>query len=126
MKQSLESICSDFNEWPSQWKGIDEDLPYGTNLLEEFRPFAEQLALSGLAKKTIKKHLVNLFLLGGEIIRNVGIDDEYHIPPIEVLKISVGIDGGPYCRHLYSEDEQRSFDSTCRKLDKFLVNRIND
>ncbi|MFH1008875.1 MAG: hypothetical protein V1800_15475, partial [Candidatus Latescibacterota bacterium] len=45
---------------------------------------------------------------------------EYHIPPIEKLKEAIGSDGGPYCRHIDSEAALTSFDSTCRKLHRFL------
>jgi hypothetical protein len=103
--------------------GIKKDLEYGKQLLEAMRPFAESLAEDGLAKKTIKKHLTNLWLLGGEVIRNVSLYDEYSIPASEKLKQSIGPDGGPYCRHLNSEAELESFDATCRKLHKFLEQR---
>ena len=62
----------------------------------------------------------NLWLLGGEIIRNVNTFDEYDISPDQKLRDSVGPDGGPYCRHLDSEPEVESFHATCRKLHKFL------
>lgn len=116
----LTDICPDFPEWPERWMGVDEDLVYGKHLLEEMRPFAEFLAESGLTKKTIKRHLTNLWLLGGEIIRNVSLYEEYSIPASEKLRDSICPDGGPYCRHLDSEEEMRSFDSTCRKLHKYL------
>jgi hypothetical protein len=116
----LTDICPDFPEWPERWMGIKRDLDYGKQLLETMRPFAESLAEGGLAKKTIKRHLRNLWLLGGEVIRNVSLYDEYATPASEKLRQSVGLDGGPYCRHLNSEAELESFDRTCRKLYKFL------
>src|SRR5216683_6847987 len=36
-----------------------------------FRPFIEHLATSSLSPKTIRKHVDNLWMLGGEIIRNL-------------------------------------------------------
>ena len=36
------------------------------------------------------------------------------------LKEAIGPDGGPYCRHIDSEAALSSFDSTCRKLHRFL------
>jgi len=116
----LIDICPDFPEWPERWMGTEQDLDYGMRLLEEMRPFAEFLAEGGLAKKTIKRHLTNLWLLGGEIIRHVSLYDEYSTPASEKLRQSVGSDGGPYCRHLDSEAEMKSFDSACRKLHKYL------
>jgi hypothetical protein len=116
----LTDICADFPEWPESWMGIEEDLHYGRQLLEEIRPFAEFLVESGLAKSTISRHLSNLWLLGGEIIRGVSMYDEYDVPASEKLRELVGSDGGPCCRDLDSDAEMRSFDSTCRKLHKFL------
>ena len=119
----LNEICPDFPEWPDRWMGIEADLAYGEKLLKEIRPFAEFLAESSLTKKTQKKHLTNLWILGGEIIRDVNINDEYFIPASEKLMNSLGTDGGPYCRHLHSEAEMNSYDSTCRKLFKFMLKK---
>lgn len=116
----LNDICPDFSEWPKRWMVIEQDFDYGNQLLEEMGPFANFLAESGLAKKTIERHLSNLWLLGGEIIRDVSFDNEYSTPASEKLRQSVGPDGGPYSGHLDSEAEMRSFDSTCRKLHKYL------
>ena len=116
----LIDICPDFPEWPERWMGIGPDLDYGKQLLEELQLFAEFLAESGLSKKTVKTHLSNLWLLGGEIIRGVGMNSEYSIPASEKLRNAIGTDGGPCCRHLDGEAEINSFDSTCRKLHKYL------
>jgi site-specific DNA-cytosine methylase len=40
-------------------------------LLACFRPFIEHLASSSLSPKTIRKHVDNLWILGGEIIRDL-------------------------------------------------------
>ncbi len=119
----LNEICPDFKEWPDRWMGIKPDLLYGRQLLEEFEPFAVFLVESGLTKKTIKRHLTNLWLLGGEIIRDVSLYDKYSIPAIDKIRQAVGDDGGPYCRHLDTETEMKSFDSTCRKRHRFLKAR---
>ena len=63
----------------------------------------------------------NLWLLGGEIIRELN-----QTPPLRklnverLLKDRIHEDGGPLI-HNGSEEEQRSFDSTCRKLHRFLA-----
>jgi hypothetical protein len=119
----LTEICPDFSEWPERWMGTERDLDYGKQLLEAMRPFAEFLAECGLAKNTIKRHLANLWLLGGEIIRDVSVYKEYSTSAVEKLRESVRPDGGPYCRHLDGEAEIKSFDSTCRKLHKYLEDR---
>ena len=115
-----EGICPDFPEWPDRWMGVAADRQYGQGILDAMRPFVMHLIESGLTLKTIRRHLDRLWLLGGEVVRDVGMSDEYGIPPAEKLAGSVDTTGGPFCRHLDSESEQRSFDATCRKLHKFL------
>ena len=87
------------------------------------RPFIMNLIDQGLKVKTVRNHMNNLWLLGGEIIRSVSTNDDYKIPPDESLRRSVDQDGGPYCQHLATEEEVRSYDATCRKLSKFLESR---
>lgn len=118
---TLHDICPDFERWPDSWKGIEEDVPYGNSLIKIFRSFIESLIASGLSDRKIKRHIDNLWLLGGEIIRNVSMGEEYEIEPVQKLREAIGPDGGPYCRHLDTETECKAFDSTCRKLSKYLV-----
>jgi hypothetical protein len=120
--KTLEEIIPDFSVWPKSWMGGARDVPYGQGILEVFRPFIQTLLASGVSVKTIKRHVDNLWLLGGEIIRDAHINKDYaHISPLESLREAVGLDGGPYCQHLSSEAEMASFDATCRKLHRFLA-----
>ncbi|HJW85091.1 MAG TPA: hypothetical protein VJ440_00460 [Candidatus Brocadiaceae bacterium] len=117
-----EDIYPDFTEWPMRWMGVKKDVIYGKEILQIMRPFIEHLIASGLSVKTIKRHMNNLWVLGGEIIRDVNTYNEYDkISPLEKIKASVGAEGGPYCRHLEGESDIKSFDSTCRKFHKYLV-----
>jgi hypothetical protein len=118
-----EDICRDFPEWPDRWKGDQKDKVYGEGILEEMRPFVEHLIAKGLAKKTIRSYMDNLWLLGGEIIRKVSLYDSYNVPPRQVIEESVGPDGGLSCRHLHGAAEQRSYNATCMRLWKFLCGR---
>ena len=119
--KKAEDIYSDFNEWPMRWMGMKEDVKYGQDILQVMKPFIESLIANGLSTKTIKKHMDNLWLLGGEIIRDVSMNNEYDkISSTAKVRTSVRPDGGPYCRHLDVESDLRSFDSTCRKLHNFL------
>ena len=115
-----EDICPDFSEWPDRWMGVQRDKAYGQGILDAMRPFVEHLISRGLKINTIRSHMDNLWVLGGEIIRDVSTFDQYDVPPDQNLRDSIGPDGGPYCRHLHSESEVKSFDATCRKLHKFL------
>jgi hypothetical protein len=49
--------------------GWEKDLPPGEELVARFRPFLEDLVVSGLSPKTIQRHVDNLWALGGEIIQ---------------------------------------------------------
>ena len=115
-----EDISPDFPEWPERWMGVQEDVAYGEGLLPFLHAFILHLISRGLTRKTIRQHMDNLWLLGGEIIRDVCLHREYLIPPEKKLMEAIGSDGGPYCSHISSEAELSSFDSTCRKLHNFL------
>ena len=68
--------------------------------------------------------LGNLWLLGGEIIRQVNFEPPLRGKPASVLLADVvDEEGGPCCRHLDSEAEMRSFDATCKKLHKYIHTR---
>ena len=101
--------------------GEEEDLPPGRRLVVYFMPFLLHLAESGLSKRTIQNHVDNLWMLGGEIIRDVNED-----PPLrklaaeQLVRNVIHEDGGPLIHNGW-EDEQRSFDSTCRKFHRFLT-----
>jgi len=119
--KSRDSILRDCDKWPKQWMGMDEDVPYGKGIVEAMRPFIEALIEEGLSDRILQKHAGNLWLLGGEIIREVSMDEEYDVTtPVDKLRESIGPDDGPLCRHINSEGEQLSFDATCRKLHRFL------
>ena len=103
--------------------GSPKDETYGQGILDAIRPFVEKMIAEKISAKTIRMHLDNLWLLGGEIIRDVSNNDNYGIPPIKKLEAAVDSEGGPLCRHLDTEKEQKSFDATCRKLNGFLGKR---
>ena len=102
--------------------GLEKDLPPGQKLVACFRPFLEALAASDLSPKTIQKHVDNLWSLGGEIIRNLNETPSLRGQSIEkILADRIDDEGGPLVYALESEESlQRSLDSTCRKLHRFL------
>jgi hypothetical protein len=100
--------------------GLEKDVPPSEALVDCLRPFIEHLASSDLTPKTIRRHVDNLWLLGGEIIRDLNYDPSLRkVAADRLLRKVVHEDGGPLIYN-GSEDEQRSFDSTCRKLHRFL------
>jgi hypothetical protein len=121
MKSEITKLCPDFYEWPNRWQGLPEDIKYGERLLIIFEPFVENLITKKLAKKTFERHIDNLWLLGGELIRLINQDeDNRDSKPLELTMENIRHDGGPYCRHLQTKNEIKSFDSTCGKLYKYL------
>jgi len=102
--------------------GEEKDIPPGEKLVACFRPFLDALAASDLSQKTIQKHVDNLWALGGEIIRNLNETPSLRRKTIEaILDDRIDEEGGPLVYALESEEmQQRSFDSTCRKLYLFL------
>ena len=115
------AYCKDLDRWARSWMGVEKDLPPGEALVAHFRPFIENLASSGLAPRTIRRHVGNLWLLGGEIIRDLNYNPSLRKKTAEqLLRHAVYDDGGPLI-HNGSEEDQRSFDATCRKLHRFLT-----
>lgn len=85
-----------------------------------FRPFLEYLIQQNLSPKTIRKHVDNLWILGGEIIRDLNENPSLRKVPVEELLFDVVKERGPFLYHCDSEEQQRSFESTCRKFRRFL------
>src|SRR5450432_1636938 len=118
---SLERYCRDLDGWSRSWMGWEKDLPPGEQLVVCFRPFLEHLVSSDLSPKTIQNHVDNMWLLGGEIIRDLNETPSLRNKPIEqILSDVINEDGGPLIYGATSEEQQRSFDSTCRKFHRFL------
>jgi hypothetical protein len=100
--------------------GLEKDLLPGEQLVTLFRPFLEHLAASDLSPKTIQKHVDNIWALGGEFIRDLHNNPSLRRKLVDrVLSRTIEY-GGSLLSH-GSEDHQRSFDSTCRKLRRFLT-----
>jgi hypothetical protein len=115
------AYCRDLDNWPRSWMGLEKDVPPGEALVVCFRPFIEHLAASNLSPKTIRRHVDNLWALGGEIIRDLHYDPSLRKRAADrLLRHAIHEDGGPLV-HNGSEEEQRSFDATCRKLHRFLA-----
>ena len=89
--------------------GEDKDLPPGRRLVEYFIPFLVHLTESGLSKRTIQNHVDNMWLLGGEIIRDVNEEPRLRKKTAEQLVCNlIHEDGGPLIHNGW-EDEQCGF-----------------
>jgi hypothetical protein len=97
------------------------DLSPGRQVVEIFRPFLRHLWGLKLSGKTLRKYRDNLWLLGGEIISDLHKNPQLRKRPMaQVVSAAVDDEGGPLISYSASEDQQRSFDSTCRKFYRFL------
>jgi hypothetical protein len=126
----LQAHCPDLDQWPRSWAYEEGDIAAGLLMVQAFQPFLRHLLSLHLSRKTFRQHRDNIWVLGGEVIRQLQIDNSLRRRPIEqVLLDLVGDDGGPLLSHGESESEQRSFDATCRKFFRYLkdtqINRDN-
>jgi hypothetical protein len=123
-EDTLAAYGPDLAQWPARWRYEDRDVLPGEQIVECFKPFLRHLLSLGLSAKTLRRHRDNLWLLGGELIRELWEIPKFRKRPIEELIASaIDDDGGPRLSHRPSEEEQRSFDSTCRKFHRFLQER---
>ena len=113
-------FCNDLDNWPNSWRGEDNDIIPGQKMIAYFRPFIVHLVDSNFSKKTIRNHVDNLWVLGGEIIRDLNMTPKLRKVPVEELVFNILLDGGPILYHSDSDEQQRSFQSTCRKFRRFL------
>lgn len=107
-------------DWPRSWMGMPEDRLPGERIVACFQPFLEHLVQLDLSRKTLRKHVNNLWRLGGEIIRRLNETPCLRNVPIEHLVFDLVGEGGPMLYHSDSEEESRSFESTCRTFRRFL------
>jgi hypothetical protein len=118
----LRAYCPDLAEWPRIWSYEARDIPPGQRMVECFTPFLRDLLAQNLSRTTLRRHRDNVWVLGGEIIRRLQIDEPLRRRPIEkVLRDAIGDEAGPLLSHHETEAEQRAFDATCRKLHRFLT-----
>ncbi|MFT5730543.1 MAG: hypothetical protein ACI8PB_004727 [Desulforhopalus sp.] len=122
----IQDYCQDIYKWPQRWKMIPEDIGVGEGMLKEIIPFMEFLVSKKYKQKTLNKHFNNLWLLGGELIDRIDKDEELRqISPLHLILQNIDSSGGPYSKHLDSDYEFESFDSTCRKFYNYLKQNIN-
>lgn len=87
-----------------------------------FTPFLLDLLAQGLSRKTRNLHRDSLWLLGGEIIRDINDTPKLRKRPVqELIREAIANDEGPLIHGGFSEQEQRAFDSTCKKLNRFFA-----
>jgi hypothetical protein len=118
--ERLSQYCPDLHDWPRSWSVEPCDIEPGQRLVVCFTPFLLHLLDLGLSRKTLRMHRDNLWLLGGELIRALYDDPPLRNRPVEqTLSGAIEDDRGPLIYH-GTEEQQRSFDSTCRRFHRSL------
>jgi hypothetical protein len=115
----LRALLRLMDDWPRSWMIDDEDETVGRELTALMRIFFTHLAQHGLSAKTLRRHLDNLWVIGGEIIRE--LQDSAALrrkDPPSLLLHFIGDGEAPLIADL-DEAQQRSADSTARMLAKF-------
>lgn len=107
-------------EWPSSWAGFPKDEAVGRDLTALMRPFFLQLVQHNFSAKTLRRHLDNLWLIGGEIIRDINDHPKLRKKPARTLLLNALAHGEAVFIADLPEEQQRSLDATARKLFVFL------
>lgn len=116
-----EALLTMMDAWPQSWAGTKDDIPFGEGLVAEMRPFIIQLNTLDLTAKTIRRHLDYLWVIGGEIIREINYyPKQDKKSPQTLLCETVATGEAPYMQD-FSESEQRALDATAKKLHKYLL-----
>ena len=81
----LATYCPDLATWPTSWCGEERDVIAGEHIVAVFTPFLLDLLAQGLSRKTLNLHRDNLWLLGGEIIRDINDAPKLRKRPVAEL-----------------------------------------
>jgi hypothetical protein len=115
-----QSVLALLDQWPDSWAGLPEDRPIGRGLVAELRPFVMHLQLN-LSPKTVRSHVNNLWVIGGEIIRQVNYEPQLRkLKPRKLLLDAIDLGEAPLARDA-TEEQQNSLDATARRLLRFLI-----
>jgi hypothetical protein len=107
------------DRWPKSWAGIAKDEAVGAELTALMRSFFLHLQQHNFSAKTLRRHLDNLWLIGGEIIHELHVDAPLRKKPARTLLLRAVDDGDAFVGGL-SDQQQSSLSATARKLFRFL------
>lgn len=120
-QRRLHQACPDLEDWPQAWHIEPEDITVGEAILIELKPFLLHLLDQGLARSTFRRHRDNVGMLAAALIHRRYDDDELAAMPVDqALRHLVQYDEAPLMWAGITESEQRTFDTTARKLNQFL------
>ena len=118
----LLQYCKDIENWPAKWEISKQDLVIGKSIRDQLKLFLISRIEKGQSKRTIKMYSAYLWVLGGELIRQLNEDeDERSLLAKDLILKYIDDSGGPYWRHARDELEHAQYDSVCRQLFKFMT-----
>jgi hypothetical protein len=116
-----ERLLSETTDWPRRWQRDRHDLPVAREIVKAMLPFLKALVASGRGATTLRRHFTNAWLLGGEVVGRASLDPSLRrMPGARLVLEHIDEEGGPLLHGGATEEEQRSFDATCRQLHRFL------
>jgi hypothetical protein len=115
------SLVDAMDTWTEGWAGLAEDVPVGRGIVAELRPFVVHLEQRGLAPTTVRAHVNNLWVIGGEIIREVNEEPRQRkLAARKLLLKAIDLGEAPLARGV-SEADQNAIDATARRLLRFMM-----
>lgn len=112
---------SDIVGWPRSWAGDADDVAYGEKVLPYMKEFIAGLKQKNLTIATVNSYIDDLWALGGKVVEALHDDEKNKAAePVHVMYALIDAEGGPL---LDAEQEQASFDRTCKKFYRFLKDR---
>jgi hypothetical protein len=123
MPKTVKELVADLDKWPESWMGNEKDLEYGKKMISLMEKFIHYLMTQGLSRKTLREYVDGVWLLGGAIIKEVSIYNEYKKNPAKKLMEAIESGGClPEGHGEMSKPELESFTGMCRKFEEFLGN----
>ncbi|MCY0852737.1 hypothetical protein [Cupriavidus sp. D39] len=118
----LNAFVPDLANWPTTWQIEAPDIAAGQRIIELLTPFLMDLLTQSITDKTRRRHRDHLWMLGGEIIRRRHEDSDLASLATETLLLQmIDDEGGPLIWPRITETEQKAFDTTSRKLYRYLM-----
>jgi len=115
-----DALLALMDRWPKSWAVIPKDEAVGRDLTDLMRPFLEHLHQQNLSAKTLRSHLDNLWLIGGEVIRKLHDYSALRKKNSRTLLLdAISGEEAPLIAD-FTERQQRSVDATAGKLLRFL------
>jgi hypothetical protein len=119
---TFEDDYLDIDHWPHRWRIESSDLRVGERILDTFKLFLAHLLDQKLSRKTLLLHREHVDTLGEEVVRRLHQQPQLRRKNMApVLLVYLDEDGGPILYPPTSSPKQRSFDSTCLKLRRFIL-----